>query len=171
MMIQSDSYTLFWLVMCRLSTVTLIVEKYTLTLCYYMCWFFKVTMILSLIKVASYIQALYMYACTYSADYNESALILFNLHNIAVPKFFKMFSIVQMMFTKEVIFLHDPLLCWTTWLSLSISLSKTNIIIGNLPLFYWRIFYKYSLIEFAPQRCFIMLFSFWSDSLYTKMVI
>ena len=48
-------------------------------ICYYMCWFFKVTMILSLIKLGriTYIQALYVYACTYSADYNEYVLCLF----------------------------------------------------------------------------------------------
>ena len=49
-----------------------------------------------------------VHACTYSADYNESVLCLLiffivKRENNSVPKFFKMFSIVQMMFIKEVI--------------------------------------------------------------------
>ncbi len=44
-----------------------------------------------------------VHACTYSADYNESVLCLFERENNSVPKFLKMFSIVQMMFIKEVI--------------------------------------------------------------------
>ena len=48
-----------------------------------------------------------VHACTYSADYNESVLCFFlffmvKRENNAVPEFFKMFSIVQMMFIKEV---------------------------------------------------------------------
>ena len=52
-----------------------------------------------------------------------------------------------------------PYACWTMWSIRSIYSSKTNIIVGNLPLFYWIIFHKNSWIEFAPQRCFILLFS------------
>ena len=53
----------------------------------------------------------------------------------------------------------------------SLNLSKTNIIVGNLPLFYWRIFFKNSLIEFAPQRSFILLFSVCAvgDSIYPEV--
>ena len=48
-----------------------------------------------------------MHDCTNSADYNESVLCLFvfrvkKKENNALPEFFKMFSIVQMMFIKEV---------------------------------------------------------------------
>ena len=71
-----------------------------------MCWFFKVTMILSLIKVASYIQALYMHVLFRQITMNLSFVCLFFMvkreHN-AVPKFFKMFSIFQIMFIKDVI--------------------------------------------------------------------
>ena len=95
-----------WFVMCRLSTVTLIVILYII--CYYMCWFFKVTMILSLIKVASYIQALYMQVLFRRVQWICPLFVYFFMvkreHN-AVPKFFKMFSIFQMMF-KEVILIQ-----------------------------------------------------------------
>ena len=79
-------------------------------ICYYMCWFFKVTMILSkLIKVASFIQALYMHVLFRQITMNLSFVCLFFMvkreHN-AVPKFFKMFSIFQMMFIKEVILIQ-----------------------------------------------------------------
>ena len=92
-------------------------------------------------------------------------------------QFFEMFSIFQMMFIKEVILIQwefcmtYPLPCWTTWSSRSIYLSKTKIIIGNLPLFYWKILYKNSWIEFAPQRCFILLFSVCvvGDSIYHEV--
>lgn len=51
-----------------------------------------------------------VHACTYSADYNESVLCLFffmvKRENNAEPEFFKMFSIVQMMFIKEVILIQ-----------------------------------------------------------------
>ena len=52
-----------------------------------------------------------VHACTFSADYNESVLCLFiffmvKRENNAVPKFFKMFSIFQMMFIKEVILIQ-----------------------------------------------------------------
>ena len=70
-----------------------------------MCWFFKVTMILSLIKVASYTQALYMHVLIRRITMNLSSVYLFfrvKRENNALPKFFKMFSIVQMMFIKEV---------------------------------------------------------------------
>ena len=55
--------------------------------------------------------------------------------------------------------------------SRSIYSSKTNIIVGNLPLFNWRIFHKNSLIEFAPQRCFVLLFSVCvvGDSFYPEV--
>ena len=54
---------------------------------------------------------MYMQWCTFSADYNESVLCLFiffmvKRDNNAVPKFFKMFSIFQMMFIKEVILIQ-----------------------------------------------------------------
>ena len=66
--------------------------------------------------------------------------------------------------------LHGPLPCWTTWSSRSIYMPKTNIIVGNLPLFYWRIFCKKSLIEFASQICIILLFSvFVGDSIYLEV--
>ena len=78
-------------------------------ICYYMCWFFKVTMILSLIKVASYIQALYMHVHFRQITMNLSFVVYFFMvkreHN-AVPKFFKMCSIFQMMFIKEVILIQ-----------------------------------------------------------------
>ena len=66
--------------------------------------------------------------------------------------------------------LHDPLPCWTTWSSHSINLSKTNIIVGNLTLFYWWVFYKNSLTESAHQRCLILLFSVCvvGDSIYPE---
>ena len=70
-----------------------------------MCWFFKVTIILSLIKVASYTQALYMHVLIRRITMNLSSVYLFFMvkrENNAVPKFFKIFSIVQMMFIKEV---------------------------------------------------------------------
>ena len=71
-----------------------------------MCWFFKVTMILSLIKVASYVQALYMHVLIRRITMNLPSVCFFFMvkrENNAVPEFFKMFSIVQMMFIKEVI--------------------------------------------------------------------
>ena len=70
-----------------------------------MCWFFKVTMILSFIKVASYTQALYMHVLIQRITMKLSSVYLFFMvkrENNAVPEFFKMFSIVQMMFIKEV---------------------------------------------------------------------
>ena len=70
-----------------------------------MCWFFKVTLILTLIKVASYTQALYMHVLIRRITMNLSSVYLFFMvkrENNAVPEFFKMFSIVQMMFIKEV---------------------------------------------------------------------
>ena len=62
-------------------------------------------MILPLIKVASYTQALYMHVLFRRITMNLSSVYLFYMvkrENNAVPEFFKMFSIVQMMFIKEV---------------------------------------------------------------------
>ena len=50
-----------------------------------------------------------VHACTFSANYNEFVLCLFFMvkrEHYAVPKFFKMFSIFQMMFIKEVILIQ-----------------------------------------------------------------
>ena len=52
-----------------------------------------------------------VHACTFSAEYNGSVLCLFiffmvKRENNTVPKLFKMFSIVQMMFIKEVILIQ-----------------------------------------------------------------
>ena len=74
-----------------------------------MCAFFNVTMILSLIKVASYKQALYMHVFIRRITMNLSSVYMFFMvkrENNAVPEFFKMFSIVQMMFVKEVILIQ-----------------------------------------------------------------
>ena len=59
----------------------------------------------------TYMQALYTHACTYAADYNEYVLCLFiffmiKRENNAAPKFFKLFSIFQMMFIKKVIWIQ-----------------------------------------------------------------
>ena len=89
----------------RLSTVTLIVEKYTLYNMLLHVMIFKVTIILSLIKDASYTQALYMHVLIRRITMNLSSVYLFfrvKRENNALPEFFKMFSIVQMMFIKEV---------------------------------------------------------------------
>ena len=62
-----------------------------------MCWTFKVTMILSLIKVtvASYIQPLYMHVLIQRITMNLSSVRLFFMakrENNAVPNFFKIFK-------------------------------------------------------------------------------
>ena len=62
-------------------------------------------MILALIKVASYTQALYMHVLIRRITMNLSSVYLFfrvKRENNALPEFFKMFSIIQMMFIKEV---------------------------------------------------------------------
>ena len=127
-----------------------------------MWWFFKVTIILSLIKDASYTQALYMHVLIRRITMNLSSVYLFFMvkrENNAVPEIFMMFSIVQMMFIKEVILIRWEFCMIRPRVERRDRLVKNKINVGNLPLFYWRIFYKNSLIEFAPQRCFILLFS------------
>ena len=92
---------------CRLSTVTLIVEKYTLYNMLLHVLIFQSNDD-SGINQGRIIHTGTVHACTYSADYNESVLCLLiffmvKRENNSVPKFFKMFSIVQMMFIKGVI--------------------------------------------------------------------
>ena len=79
MRIQSAKHTYTLLVMCRFgwccfrSMVTMIVEQYSLMLI-----FFKIAMFLSLTKVVTYTQALYiLYSYRLSADYNNSVLNMF----------------------------------------------------------------------------------------------
>ena len=70
-----------------------------------MWWFFKVTIILSLIKDASYTQALYMHVLIRRITMNLSSIYLFFMvkrENNAEPEFFRMCSIFQMMVIKEV---------------------------------------------------------------------
>ena len=108
-----------WFVMCRLSTVTLIVEKYTLTLCYFMCWFFKVTMILSLIKVASHTGT--VHACTYRwITMNLSSFCLFfygkkrklSAMNIAILSG----RLCSFIFLRQLLNKHEhTLISWITW--------------------------------------------------------
>ena len=95
--------------------------------------------------------------------------------NNAVPKFLKCFHCSNDVYYRRhfnsMRIFHDPLPSWTTWSSFTMYLLKTNIVVGNLPLFYWRIFYKNSLIEFALQRRFIFLFSVCvvGDSIYPEV--
>ena len=63
---------------------------------------------MSLIKVSSYIQALYMHVLFRRITMSPLFVYFFMVkreHNV-VPKFFKMFSIFQMMFIKEVILIQ-----------------------------------------------------------------
>ena len=90
--------------MCILSTVTLIVEKNILYNILFHVLIFQSNDD-SVINEGRIIHTGTVHVCTYSANYNESVLCLFvfmvKRENNAVPEFFKMFSIVQMMFNKE----------------------------------------------------------------------
>ena len=67
-----------WFVMCRLSTVTWIFEKYNIydMLLHVLIFQSNDDSVINQGRI-TYIQALYVYACTYSADYNEYVLCLF----------------------------------------------------------------------------------------------
>ena len=97
-----------WFVMGRLSTVTLILKKYTIYNMLLNVLIFQSNDDSALIKAASHTQALYMHILIRRITMNLPSVYLLYIvkrENNEVSQFFKMISIVQMMYIEEIIFI------------------------------------------------------------------